>query len=108
MTNSERTSVLITGGNQGRGLETARRLGVQGWTIFLGSRDEGRGPTAADKLTDGGAASRTPTLNDRHNCARSTRELIDDDERCGDLAAWSCRSSGAARSPTRAYVAGDP
>ena len=55
MTNSEQTSVLITGGNKGLGFEAARRLGKQGWTIFLGSRDESRGRAAADKLTDGGA-----------------------------------------------------
>lgn len=55
MTNAEQTSVLITGGNKGLGLETARRLGEQGWKIFLGSRDEGRGRAAADKLADGGA-----------------------------------------------------
>ncbi|WP_043622134.1 SDR family oxidoreductase [Nonomuraea candida] len=55
MTNSEQTSVLITGGNKGLGFEAARRLGEQGWTIFLGSRDEGRGRAAADKLTAGGA-----------------------------------------------------
>ncbi|GGT64946.1 SDR family NAD(P)-dependent oxidoreductase [Actinomadura citrea] len=55
MTNGEQTSVLITGGNKGLGLEAARRLGERGWTIFLGSRDEGRGRAAADKLTAGGA-----------------------------------------------------
>lgn len=55
MTNTERTSVLITGGNKGLGLETARRLGERGWTVFLGSRDEGRGHAAAEKLTAGGA-----------------------------------------------------
>ncbi|MET7462539.1 SDR family oxidoreductase [Nonomuraea sp. NPDC005501] len=55
MTNSEHTSVLITGGNKGLGFEAARRLGEEGWTIFLGSRDEGRGRAAADKLTAGGA-----------------------------------------------------
>ncbi|TDD23905.1 SDR family oxidoreductase [Nonomuraea diastatica] len=54
MTNAEQTSVLITGGNKGLGFEAARRLGEQGWTIFLGSRDEGRGRAAADKLTAGG------------------------------------------------------
>ncbi|MEO3805225.1 SDR family NAD(P)-dependent oxidoreductase [Nonomuraea sp. B1E8] len=47
--------MLITGGNKGLGLETARRLGEQGWTTFLGTRDEGRGRAAAGKLTDGGA-----------------------------------------------------
>ncbi|MEV1239282.1 SDR family oxidoreductase [Nonomuraea sp. NPDC050022] len=55
MTNAEQTSVLITGANKGLGLEAARRLGEQGWTIFLGSRDEGRGRAAADKLIGGGA-----------------------------------------------------
>ena len=56
-TNSERTSVLITGGNKGLGFEAARRLGEQGWRVFLGSRDEGRGRAAADKLTAGGASA---------------------------------------------------
>lgn len=54
MTNSDDTSVLITGGNKGLGLETARRLGGQGWTVFLGSRDEGRGRAAADRLAGEG------------------------------------------------------
>ena len=51
MTNSEQTSVLITGGNKGLGFETARRLGEQGWTVYLGSRDQGRGQAAVDQLT---------------------------------------------------------
>jgi NAD(P)-dependent dehydrogenase (short-subunit alcohol dehydrogenase family) len=55
MTNSEQTSVLISGGNKGLGFEAARRPGKQGWTILLGSRDESRGRAATDKLTDGGA-----------------------------------------------------
>jgi NAD(P)-dependent dehydrogenase (short-subunit alcohol dehydrogenase family) len=55
MTNSEQTSVLITGGNKGLGFEAARRLGEQGWTIFLGSRDQGRGQAAAGQLTARGA-----------------------------------------------------
>ncbi|MVU76992.1 SDR family NAD(P)-dependent oxidoreductase [Nocardia sp. ET3-3] len=50
MTNTAQTA-LITGANKGLGLEAARRLGEQGWTVFLGSRDEARGQTAADKLT---------------------------------------------------------
>src|ERR1700722_12740832 len=55
MTDSEQTSVLITGGNKGLGFEAARRLGERGWTIFLGSRDESRGRAAANKLTDDAA-----------------------------------------------------
>ncbi|MFI5698369.1 SDR family oxidoreductase [Kribbella sp. NPDC051586] len=55
MTNSEQQSALITGGNKGLGFEAARRLAEQGWSIFLGSRDEGRGRAAAEKLIAGGA-----------------------------------------------------
>jgi NAD(P)-dependent dehydrogenase (short-subunit alcohol dehydrogenase family) len=47
MTDTRKTSVLITGGNKGLGYEAARRLGERGWTIFLGSRDPGRGRAAA-------------------------------------------------------------
>lgn len=41
---------LITGANKGIGLETARQLGKQGITVFLGARDEARGNAAAEKL----------------------------------------------------------
>ncbi|MGA4994261.1 SDR family NAD(P)-dependent oxidoreductase [Nonomuraea bangladeshensis] len=55
MTNAEQTTVLITGANKGLGLETARRLGAEGWKVFLGSRDETRGRAAAAKLAEAGA-----------------------------------------------------
>ncbi len=54
MTNTDQTSVLITGGNKGLGLEAARRLGEEGWKVFLGSRDQGRGEAAVKQLADGG------------------------------------------------------
>ncbi|MEN3540368.1 SDR family NAD(P)-dependent oxidoreductase [Microbispora sp. ZYX-F-249] len=54
MTNQAHTSVLITGANKGLGFEAARRLGEKGWTVFLGSRDEGRGEAAAGRLTAAG------------------------------------------------------
>ena len=41
---------LITGANKGIGLEIARQLGRQGITVVLGSRDAGRGETAAQSL----------------------------------------------------------
>jgi NAD(P)-dependent dehydrogenase (short-subunit alcohol dehydrogenase family) len=44
------TTALVTGANKGLGLETARRFGEMGWTVFLGSRDEGRGREAVAKL----------------------------------------------------------
>jgi NAD(P)-dependent dehydrogenase (short-subunit alcohol dehydrogenase family) len=41
MTTSKQTSVLITGGDEGLGFETARRPGEQGWTIVLGALGQG-------------------------------------------------------------------
>ncbi|GAB3386645.1 SDR family NAD(P)-dependent oxidoreductase [Humibacter soli] len=44
------TTTLITGANKGLGKETARQLIAAGHTVYLGSRDEGRGRAAADEL----------------------------------------------------------
>jgi NAD(P)-dependent dehydrogenase (short-subunit alcohol dehydrogenase family) len=41
---------LITGGNKGLGLETARQLGGLGYTVLIGARDSERGTQAAAKL----------------------------------------------------------
>lgn len=54
MTNMEQTSALITGANKGLGYEAARQLGELGWTVFLGSRDAGRGRAAVDELATAG------------------------------------------------------
>ncbi len=45
-----RKTVLITGANKSIGFETARQLGVQGYRIWLGSRDPGRGQAATERL----------------------------------------------------------
>ncbi|MFB7609973.1 SDR family NAD(P)-dependent oxidoreductase [Streptomyces gardneri] len=55
MTSRAQPSVLITGASKGLGLEAARRLGEEGWRVFLGSRDAGWGREPADKLAAGGA-----------------------------------------------------
>ncbi len=47
-------TALVTGANKGLGLETARRLGAEGWKVFLGARDEARGRAAAEKLAADG------------------------------------------------------
>jgi NAD(P)-dependent dehydrogenase (short-subunit alcohol dehydrogenase family) len=44
------TTTLITGANKGLGYETARQLIAAGHTVYLGSRDAGRGKQAADEL----------------------------------------------------------
>ena len=44
------TTTLITGANKGLGFETARRLIAAGHTVYVGSRDAGRGRRAAGQL----------------------------------------------------------
>jgi len=44
------TTTLITGANQGLGLETTRRLIDAGHTVYLGARDQQRGKKAAGEL----------------------------------------------------------
>ena len=41
---------LITGANKGIGLEIARQLGRQGFTVLVGARDSGRGTAAVESL----------------------------------------------------------
>ncbi|UNK16186.1 SDR family oxidoreductase [Paenibacillus sp. N3/727] len=58
--NSEQPSkiALITGANKGIGLETARQLGLMGFTVLVGARDERRGKEAERQLlTEGLRAS---------------------------------------------------
>lgn len=49
------THALITGANKGLGYEAARRLGEMGWTVYVGSRDIGRGEAAVARLRADGA-----------------------------------------------------
>ena len=51
---SEKKLALISGANKGIGLETARQLAKQGFTILLGARDLARGEKAAQSLKDEG------------------------------------------------------
>jgi NAD(P)-dependent dehydrogenase (short-subunit alcohol dehydrogenase family) len=48
------TLALITGGNRGLGLETARQLGQRGFHVLLGARDARAGAAAAAQLRQQG------------------------------------------------------
>ncbi|OYD97870.1 short-chain dehydrogenase [Nostoc sp. 'Peltigera membranacea cyanobiont' 210A] len=54
---------LITGANKGIGYEIARQLGSRGATVFVGSRDIGRGEEAANKLRFSEIDARTIQLD---------------------------------------------
>ncbi|EPA1861529.1 SDR family oxidoreductase [Klebsiella michiganensis] len=49
---------LITGANKGIGFETALKLGQQGITVYIGSRDSNRGNAAVEKLRNTGIDAR--------------------------------------------------
>jgi enoyl-[acyl-carrier-protein] reductase (NADH) len=50
----EKKIALVTGGNKGLGKEVVRQLAKCGMTVYLGSRDVGRGEAAARSLVDEG------------------------------------------------------
>jgi NAD(P)-dependent dehydrogenase (short-subunit alcohol dehydrogenase family) len=47
-------TALVTGANKGIGFETARQLAQQGFTVWLGCRDQSRGEAAAKELAADG------------------------------------------------------
>ena len=57
------TTALITGANKGLGLEIARQLGAQGFTVWVGSRDRDRGEKAVAGLRGEGLDAHLVTLD---------------------------------------------
>ncbi len=56
MKNQHKRIALVTGANQGVGLQVAKELVANGVTVLLGSRDFGRGETAAKEIGPGAIA----------------------------------------------------
>lgn len=50
MNKVEKRVALITGANKGIGFETARQLGLMGYTVFVGARNQVKGDAAVSKL----------------------------------------------------------
>lgn len=60
---SEKKVALISGANKGIGLETARQMAQQGFTVLLGARDLARGEKAAESLKQQGLDVRPVKLD---------------------------------------------
>jgi NAD(P)-dependent dehydrogenase (short-subunit alcohol dehydrogenase family) len=56
-------NALISGANKGIGLETARQLGKQGFTVLLGARDLAKGEKAVEELKKEGIDARAVKLD---------------------------------------------
>ncbi|EOE7356164.1 TPA: SDR family oxidoreductase [Enterobacter hormaechei] len=54
---------LITGANKGIGYEIARQLGLQGITVYIGSRNESRGITSVNRLITEGVDARLVVMD---------------------------------------------
>jgi NAD(P)-dependent dehydrogenase (short-subunit alcohol dehydrogenase family) len=69
---------LVTGGNKGIGLAACRGLAKQGYRVFLGSRDEGRGQKAVNSLKDEGLNVDLLLLDVRsESAAKAARKTIE-------------------------------
>src|SRR3984957_628138 len=63
MAETKKKVALITGGNKGIGLETARQLGKLGVTVLIGVRDEVKGEAAVAELKKDGVEVRAVKLD---------------------------------------------
>ena len=59
---------LVTGANQGVGLQVAKELVTNGVTVLVGSRNFERGEAAAREIGAGAIALQSPTLSAGLRC----------------------------------------
>jgi NAD(P)-dependent dehydrogenase (short-subunit alcohol dehydrogenase family) len=74
---NEREVALITGANQGIGLQIARELAASGLTVLVGSRDFAKGEAAAKTIT-GDARAVQLDVTDRRSIANAARRIHDE------------------------------
>jgi NAD(P)-dependent dehydrogenase (short-subunit alcohol dehydrogenase family) len=77
---TDKKVALVTGGNKGIGLETARQLGKLGITVLIGVRDESKGAAAVAELKKDSVEARAVKL-DMDNAAdyAAVAKLIEKD-----------------------------
>ncbi|WP_406463009.1 SDR family NAD(P)-dependent oxidoreductase [Streptomyces sp. NBC_01622] len=68
------STALVTGANKGIGKEIARLLVAEGFTVYVGSRDAGRGQRAVDEL-GGGARLLVLDVTDADSIDAAAREV---------------------------------
>ncbi|OUM05320.1 SDR family oxidoreductase [Pseudomonas syringae] len=70
-------NVLITGANKSIGFETAREMGLLGYRVWLGSRDESLGTLSVSRLVADGIDARLVILDVRDTeSVRAAAELV--------------------------------
>lgn len=67
-------TALVTGANKGIGKATAQQLVTAGFTVYVGSRDAGRGQRAVDEL-GGGARLLVLDVTDAGSIARAAEQV---------------------------------
>src|ERR1700721_546187 len=80
MSDTKKKGALVTGGNKGIGLETARQLGKLGILVLIGSRDLAKGEAAAEELKKDGVDARAVKLDvDNSADYEAVKKLIEKD-----------------------------
>jgi NAD(P)-dependent dehydrogenase (short-subunit alcohol dehydrogenase family) len=80
MSDTQKKVALVTGGNKGIGLETARQLGKLGILVLIGSRDQAKGEAAAEELKKDGVDARAVKLDvDNSADYEAVKKLIERD-----------------------------
>lgn len=89
-------NVLITGANKSIGFETAREMGLLGYRVWLGSRDESLGALSVSRLVTDGIDARLVILDVRDiESVRAAAELVFKEEGKLDVLINNAGISGA-------------